>query len=206
MTLTLAQELYRSGVTVNCIGPAGLTRITATMPGSGEAFEPDDVPEGEWNPMDPKNCSPLVAWLASDEADYVTGQVIRVIHDKIIWMGGWYERRDDQLRRQAVGRREARHAHGHRDLRDPPPGHGIPSPLVLEHDPLPEEPHMAMPTDVPIIDCMIGFPIADKKALYEFITKQTKDSQSKDEYEFPVEYMFKDVPDEADSESRTRWR
>ena len=58
---------------------------------------------------------------------------------------------------------------------------------------------MAMPTDVPIIDCMISFPIADKKALYEFITKQTKDAQSKDEYKFPVEYMFKDVPDEADS-------
>ena len=58
---------------------------------------------------------------------------------------------------------------------------------------------MAMPTDVPIIDCMISFPIEDKKKLYEFITKQTKDSQSKDEYEFPVEYMFKDVPDEHDS-------
>jgi uncharacterized protein len=54
---------------------------------------------------------------------------------------------------------------------------------------------MAMPTDVPIIDCMISFPIEDKKKLYEFITKQTKDSQSKDEYQFPVEYMFKDVPD-----------
>jgi uncharacterized protein len=54
---------------------------------------------------------------------------------------------------------------------------------------------MAMPTDVAIIDCMISFPIADKKALYEFITKQTKDSQSKDEYKFPVEYMFKDVPE-----------
>ena len=58
---------------------------------------------------------------------------------------------------------------------------------------------MAMPTDVPIIDCMISFPIEDKKKLYEFITKQTKDSQSKDEYQFPVEYMFKDVPDENKS-------
>src|SRR4051812_32581435 len=58
---------------------------------------------------------------------------------------------------------------------------------------------MAMPTDVPIIDCMISFPIEDKKKLYEFITKQTKDSQSKDEYQFPVEYMFKDVPDESKS-------
>ena len=38
MTLTLAQELYKTGVTANCIGPAGLTRITATMPGSDPAL------------------------------------------------------------------------------------------------------------------------------------------------------------------------
>ena len=38
---SLAQELAASNVTTNCIGPAGLTRITATMPGAGEAFEPD---------------------------------------------------------------------------------------------------------------------------------------------------------------------
>jgi hypothetical protein len=93
MTLTLAQELYKTGVTANCIGPAGLTRITATMPGSEPAMEPDTVPEGEWNSMDPKNSSPVVAWLASDDAQYVTGQVIRVIHDRIILMRGWTERK-----------------------------------------------------------------------------------------------------------------
>jgi NAD(P)-dependent dehydrogenase (short-subunit alcohol dehydrogenase family) len=93
MTLTLAQELYKTGVTANCIGPAGLTRITATMPGSDPALEPDAVPEGEWNPMDPKNSSPVVAWLASDDAQYVTGQVIRVIHDKLFLMQGWTEKK-----------------------------------------------------------------------------------------------------------------
>jgi NAD(P)-dependent dehydrogenase (short-subunit alcohol dehydrogenase family) len=93
LTLTLAQELYKTGVTVNCISPAGLTRITATVPGSAEAIEPDDVPEGEWNSMDPKNSSPVVAWLASDDAEYVTGQVIRVIHDRLILMQGWTEKR-----------------------------------------------------------------------------------------------------------------
>jgi predicted TIM-barrel fold metal-dependent hydrolase len=59
---------------------------------------------------------------------------------------------------------------------------------------------MPMPTDVPIIDTMISFPIADKRRLYSFITRQTKDRQSKEEYDFPVEYMFHDVPDEHRSE------
>src|SRR5215471_3388651 len=55
---------------------------------------------------------------------------------------------------------------------------------------------MGMPTDIGIVDTMISFPIRDKKKLYSFITKQTKDAQSKGEYDFPVEYMFKGVPDE----------
>jgi predicted TIM-barrel fold metal-dependent hydrolase len=54
---------------------------------------------------------------------------------------------------------------------------------------------MGMPTDVGIIDTMIGFPSPDMKEQYRFITSHTKDTQSRDEFEFPVEYMFKDVPD-----------
>jgi NAD(P)-dependent dehydrogenase (short-subunit alcohol dehydrogenase family) len=92
LTLTLALELHRCGVTVNAVGPSGLTRITATMPGAGEVIEPDDLTDDEWHPMDPANSSPLVAWLASDEAQYVTGQVFRSIEDRIIWMQGWRER------------------------------------------------------------------------------------------------------------------
>jgi NAD(P)-dependent dehydrogenase (short-subunit alcohol dehydrogenase family) len=93
LTLTLAQELASSGVTVNAVGPSGLTRITATMPGMPDAFEPDDLGEDEFHPMDPANASPLVAWLASDEAAYVNGQVLRAIEDRIVWMQGWREKR-----------------------------------------------------------------------------------------------------------------
>jgi hypothetical protein len=63
------------------------------MPGMGESFEPDEVPEDQYHPMDPANSSPLVAWLASDQAAHVTGQVIRSIEDRIIWMQGWKERK-----------------------------------------------------------------------------------------------------------------
>jgi uncharacterized protein len=42
---------------------------------------------------------------------------------------------------------------------------------------------------------MIGFPHPDMKETYRFITTQTKDRESKEAFEFPAEYMFKDVPD-----------
>jgi NAD(P)-dependent dehydrogenase (short-subunit alcohol dehydrogenase family) len=93
LTLTLAIELYKMGVTVNAIGPAGLTRITASIPGAGDAFEPDALAPDEFHPMDPAGSAPLAAWLASDDAHYVTGQVIRCLDDRIIWMQGWTERK-----------------------------------------------------------------------------------------------------------------
>ena len=54
---------------------------------------------------------------------------------------------------------------------------------------------MGMPHDIGIVDTMIGFPHRDLKELYRFITRQTKDAESKEQFDFPVEYMFKDVPD-----------
>ncbi|HEY1651984.1 MAG TPA: amidohydrolase family protein [Acidimicrobiales bacterium] len=52
-----------------------------------------------------------------------------------------------------------------------------------------------MPHDIGIVDTMIGFPHRDMKEVYRFITRQTKDAESKEEFDFPVEYMFKDVPE-----------
>ena len=89
MTQTLSLELFKLGITVNCVGPAAATRITGTMPGAPEVIEADDVPDGEWNRMDPSVSSPLVAWLASDESQHVTGQVIRAVAENIILMKGW---------------------------------------------------------------------------------------------------------------------
>ena len=94
LTLTLSLELYRFGVTVNAVGPGGATRIVGTMANAPKLLEPDDLAEDEYNPMDPAGSSPLVAWLASDEADHVTGQVIRALHDRIVLMSGWSEVRE----------------------------------------------------------------------------------------------------------------
>jgi uncharacterized protein len=56
---------------------------------------------------------------------------------------------------------------------------------------------MGMPTDVGIVDTMIAFPHADLKQLYSFITMATKDRESQEDFVFPAEYMFKDVPDKT---------
>jgi hypothetical protein len=61
------------------------------MPGAPPVIEADEVPEDEWNRMDPAVSSPLVAWLASDESQHVTGQVIRAVAEDIVWMQGWSE-------------------------------------------------------------------------------------------------------------------
>jgi predicted TIM-barrel fold metal-dependent hydrolase len=52
---------------------------------------------------------------------------------------------------------------------------------------------MGMPSNVRIVDTMIGFPAEDFKT-YDFIRAQLKDSSTN--FDFPVEYMFKTVPKE----------
>jgi NAD(P)-dependent dehydrogenase (short-subunit alcohol dehydrogenase family) len=88
LTLTASIELARLGVTVNCIAPGGTTRIMGTIPGADvEVKEPDEYTE--WHPLDPSMSSPVVAWLASDEAGHVSGQVLRAIGETLVLLKGW---------------------------------------------------------------------------------------------------------------------
>ncbi|HZU79639.1 MAG TPA: SDR family NAD(P)-dependent oxidoreductase [Acidimicrobiales bacterium] len=66
MTFVWALELGRYGITVNAVAPAGLTRMTENLFG-GEDAPPD---------QDPALNAPLIAFLASEEASYVNGQVL----------------------------------------------------------------------------------------------------------------------------------
>jgi predicted TIM-barrel fold metal-dependent hydrolase len=56
---------------------------------------------------------------------------------------------------------------------------------------------VGFPAGIGIVDTMIAFPHADLKELYSFITMATKDRESQEEFVFPAEYMFKDVPDKT---------
>lgn len=54
-----------------------------------------------------------------------------------------------------------------------------------------------MPPGIGIIDTMLDLPFDDLKRVYEFLAPQLRDRDSQEEFDFPVEYMFKDVPKAA---------
>jgi predicted TIM-barrel fold metal-dependent hydrolase len=53
-----------------------------------------------------------------------------------------------------------------------------------------------MPEGIGVVDLMIGLPLRDRRAVYDYLRKGAKDDESKD-MSFLAEYMFKDVPDEV---------
>jgi predicted TIM-barrel fold metal-dependent hydrolase len=55
---------------------------------------------------------------------------------------------------------------------------------------------MPMPSGIGAVDLMIGFPHHDRSAVYDYLRKGAKDSETKEEMKFLAEYMFKDVPDD----------
>jgi predicted TIM-barrel fold metal-dependent hydrolase len=53
---------------------------------------------------------------------------------------------------------------------------------------------MAMPKGIGIVDLMLGIPSPDPTPHYAFMKPLFRDRESLQSFEFPVEYMFKDVP------------
>ncbi len=76
LTLVAAAELGRYGVTVNAIAPVARTRMTEG------AFDTSAMALPEDN-------SPVVAWLASEEAGDVTGRVIEIDGSTLTVEDGW---------------------------------------------------------------------------------------------------------------------
>jgi NAD(P)-dependent dehydrogenase (short-subunit alcohol dehydrogenase family) len=67
-TLSCANALNRYGVTANSIAPGASTRMTATIPGDDPTKDPS---------MKPENVAPIVVYLASEDAGWCNGRVIR---------------------------------------------------------------------------------------------------------------------------------
>jgi 3-oxoacyl-[acyl-carrier protein] reductase len=72
LTLSLSADLIRRGITVNTVNPGA----TDTGWASGELYESirDLNPQGRWG--QPEDAARLIGWLATDEAQWITGQVL----------------------------------------------------------------------------------------------------------------------------------
>ncbi len=79
-TIIAARELFRIGVTVNAISPSAYTRMTDNL---------REYTEEEIAVRDPSWVSPTVVYLASTEAQDITGRVIEAGAGQVAVCEGW---------------------------------------------------------------------------------------------------------------------
>lgn len=83
-TVIAAMELVRYGVTVNCIAPGALTRLTEPLMGGG-----GNLTDQQREAMSPAWIARVATWLASPEAKNVTGRVFDVQGQRLAIAEGW---------------------------------------------------------------------------------------------------------------------
>ena len=83
------REMARYGVTANAIAPVARTRLTIDATPQTAATMPA-VKQGEFDLFSPAHVAPLVAWLGSDDAKDVHGEVFRVGMGNVWLMRGWH--------------------------------------------------------------------------------------------------------------------
>src|SRR5207247_716624 len=90
MAIIIDREMSKYGVTSKAIAPIARTRLTVDATPSTAAIMGREVQAGEFDAFGPQHVAPLVAWLASDDAKDVHGEVFRVGAGTVWLMQGWH--------------------------------------------------------------------------------------------------------------------
>ena len=83
LTIIMSREMSKYGVTVNAVCPAARTRLTVDATPKFAAALGKKPPESKFDEMAPENIAPMVAYLASDAAKRINGQVFGVYGARI---------------------------------------------------------------------------------------------------------------------------
>ena len=89
-TRVAARDVGRYGITVNAVCPAAETRMTATVPDAARSARTARGIQSQTFPlrnMGPENVAPFVAWLATDAARDVNGQLFLVMGGLVALLG-----------------------------------------------------------------------------------------------------------------------
>ena len=54
---------------------------------------------------------------------------------------------------------------------------------------------MSLPEEIKIVDLMMAIPTSEKSNYYDFIKPLLMDEESRQMFQMPAQYMFKDIPD-----------
>ena len=84
-SMIAALELVKYGVTVNCLAPSAVSRLTIPLMG-GEDNLTDEIKEA----MSPRWIAVITTWLASPEAANVTGRMFDIRGPKLGIAEGWH--------------------------------------------------------------------------------------------------------------------
>ena len=82
-TIIASRELARYGVTVNCIAPGALTRLT-------EDLQPGESTDAMREAQSPRWIAPIVTWLASSDSRDVNGRIFEASGRVLAVAEGWH--------------------------------------------------------------------------------------------------------------------
>ncbi len=82
-SIIASRELGRYGITVNCIAPGALTRLT-------EDLQPGEITDAMREAQSPRWIAPIVTWLASSESRDVTGRIFEASGSVLAVAEGWH--------------------------------------------------------------------------------------------------------------------